>query len=71
MYNFKLCIVARMKTFSYVPVEDLDLVPQAIAENKQMAREGIGLQYIGNQYHQPVDRLSHIRRPCRKIDTGI
>ena len=71
MYNFKLCIVARMTIFSYFPVENLDLVPQAVTENKQMAREGIGLQYILNQYHQSIDRFSHIRGTRRKIDPGV
>ncbi len=54
-----------------VPVEDLDFVPQAVTENKQMTREGIGLQHILNQYHQSIDRFSHIRGTGCEIDPGV
>ena len=44
-----------------VPVENFDFIPHSIAENKQMAREGIGFQNLINQYHESIDGFTHIR----------
>ncbi len=54
-----------------VPVEDLDHIPAAVAERKQMPGEWIQLHLHLDQQAQTVDGLAHVGCAHRKKDPQI
>jgi len=54
-----------------VPVEDLDLVAQSIAEDKQVTGERVSLQHIHHQDGEPVNRFAHISHAGSKKYAGV
>jgi hypothetical protein len=49
------------------PIQDLDLVPLAIAEHKKLRAEGGGLELLFNDCRQAIDTLSHVDDPAIQI----
>jgi hypothetical protein len=43
-----------------VPIQDFNNIPLPVAETKQVPRQGVAPQFLGNHNGKAIDRLAHI-----------